>query len=372
MLRLRPSRLLYWILIAVALVAAVACSSTSNRAPSTPTVEPVAFATTEVRVGGRALRVAVASTAVQSERGLGYRDSLPADEGMIFDLHNTVVPQFWMKGMRFALDLVWIDDTQKVVSVTKDVPPEPGVTDAAEYLRTVAGSEWGAPSALAPSERSPRAALHQLGPARRAGAARDGVAGRHVPARTLARAGDHRDVRGVSDLGLLCLSRGLDCFPLDQPIARWEDLIDERRLRSTIGPRPLNWFRLQEVDSVIRPWVVRRAALDAVGFLDEAFVPTEWDEADLCFRIRKAGWRIATHGYERVGAYEHLGSTTIGAMSDAYKARVLKNGRLFHERWGDTIRIESGRSRKTWRRRMSAPGWWWTASKAAGALAGEN
>lgn len=131
MLRLRPSRLLYWILIAVALVAAVACSSTSNRAPSTPTVEPVAFATTEVRVGGRALRVAVASTAVQSERGLGYRDSLPADEGMIFDLHNTVVPQFWMKGMRFALDLVWIDDTQKVVSVTKDVPPEPGVTDAA-------------------------------------------------------------------------------------------------------------------------------------------------------------------------------------------------------------------------------------------------
>jgi glycosyltransferase involved in cell wall biosynthesis len=172
-----------------------------------------------------------------------------------------------------------------------------------------------------------------------------------------------------SDLGLLCLSRGLDYFPLEQPIASWEDLIDERRLRSTIGPPPLNWFLLQEVDSVIRPWVVRRACLDAVGFLDEAFVPTEWDEADLSFRIRRAGWKIATHGYERVGAYQHLGSTTIGALSDGYKTRVLRNGRLFHERWDDTIRRESARRRKTWRRQTGARGWWWTASRAVGALA---
>jgi glycosyltransferase involved in cell wall biosynthesis len=171
------------------------------------------------------------------------------------------------------------------------------------------------------------------------------------------------------DLGLLCLSRGLDYYPLEQPVASWEDLIDERRLRSTIGPRPLNWFLLQEVDGVIRPWVVRRACLDAVGFLDEAFVPTEWDEADLSFRIRRAGWKIATYAYERIGAYEHLGSTTVGALSESYKARVLRNGRLFHERWDDTIRGECARRRKTWRRRTSARGWWWTASSVVRALA---
>ena len=170
------------------------------------------------------------------------------------------------------------------------------------------------------------------------------------------------------DLGLLCLSRGLDCYPLDEPIATWSDLVDTRRLRSTIGPRPLNWFRLQEVDSVIRPWVVRRRCLDAVGFLDEAFTPTEWDEADLSFRIRAAGWRIATHGYERVGAYQHLGSATLGVLSDQYKARVLRNGRLFHERWDETIRKESQRPRKTWRRQTTIGGWWWTASQAARAL----
>ena len=83
------------------------------------------------------------------------------------------------------------------------------------------------------------------------------------------------------DLGLLSLSRGLNCYPVDDPIDTWEDLVDWRRLESTIGSRPLNWFRLQEVDAVLRPWVVRRASLETVGLLDERFVPTEWDEADL-------------------------------------------------------------------------------------------
>jgi GT2 family glycosyltransferase len=170
------------------------------------------------------------------------------------------------------------------------------------------------------------------------------------------------------ELGLLCLSRGLNCFPIDEPIGTWDDLVDWRRLQSTIGPKPLNWLLLQEVDVVIRPWVIRRSCLDQVGLLDEAFVPTEWDEADLSFRVRRAGWKVATHGYERLGAYEHLGSTTVGRLSEEYKARVLRNGRLFHQRWDPTIAAESTRSRQTWLRQPTAAGWWWTASRAARAL----
>lgn len=168
-----------------------------------------------------------------------------------------------------------------------------------------------------------------------------------------------------ADLGLLCLTRGLDCWPCDEPIASWDDLVDEHRLTSTIGPRPFNWFRLQEVDGVIRPWVVRRACIDAVGPLDEAFVPTEWDETDLCFRLRAAGWKVATHGYERVGAYYHVGSSTLGALSDAYKQRVLRNGRLFHERWDATVRATAHRPRRTWRRQTPVSGWLWTLRAVA-------
>ncbi len=160
------------------------------------------------------------------------------------------------------------------------------------------------------------------------------------------------------DIGLVSLSRGLNCLPLDEPIDTWEQLIDWRRLQSTIGSAPGNWFRLQEVDVVIRPWIVRRASVDRVGPLDEAFRPTEWDEADLALRIREAGWRVATCGYERLGAYFHLGSTTISrAPSGPYRARVLENGRLFHARWDRTIAEQHPRPRRTWLRRAGAAAW---------------
>jgi GT2 family glycosyltransferase len=170
--------------------------------------------------------------------------------------------------------------------------------------------------------------------------------------------------RRHADIGLMSLSRGLDHYPLDEPIARWEDLVDWRRLRSTIGAAPFNWFRVQEVDAVIRPWIVRRGCIERVGMLDEAFVPTEWDEADLACRIREAGWKIATCGYERLGGYEHLGSSTLGQLSEAYKARVLRNGLLFHERWSFVTARDHARARRTWLRPLSVAGWCRTLIKA--------
>lgn len=161
-----------------------------------------------------------------------------------------------------------------------------------------------------------------------------------------------------AEIGLLSLSRGLNCIPVDEPIRTWHDLIDWRRLQSTIGEGQLNWFRLQEVDIVIRPWVVRRECLDRVGLMDEAFCPHEWDEADLCMRIRREGWKIATHGYERAGFYTHLGSATISKKPpERQQALALKNGLLFHERWGETLRAEHPRTRRTWLRRIGPAGW---------------
>jgi len=162
----------------------------------------------------------------------------------------------------------------------------------------------------------------------------------------------------------------LNCIPVEEPIASWEDLVDWRRLQSTIGPRPFNWIRLQEVDIVVRPWAIRRACLDAVCLLDEAFVPTEWDEAFLSCHIRHRDWKVATHGYERLGAYFHLGSTTVGVLSDAYKKRVVRNGLLFHDRWDDTIRRDGTRARRTWWRRPTPAGWVHTSVAAAKAFAG--
>jgi len=121
-------------------LASAACSESGSGA-STKTaaataaaaVPTVVFDTTTItwmRDGDAAsMRVEVASSGAQSERGLGYRDALAENAGMLFDLHDTRIPVFWMKGMRFALDMVWIGGDRRVVSVTENVPPQPGASD---------------------------------------------------------------------------------------------------------------------------------------------------------------------------------------------------------------------------------------------------
>ncbi len=163
-----------------------------------------------------------------------------------------------------------------------------------------------------------------------------------------------RTFRCYPDIGLLSLIRGLNVFPLTSPIKRWEDLHSPAVMVSTIGDGPLNWLRLSEVDIVIRPWVVRRDCILKVGPLDEAFCPIEWDEADLAYRVREGGWKVATYNYERLGAFTHLGSSTLGKMpSEQHRALVLPNGQLFHARWQATIRRQHPRPRRTWWRNAS-------------------
>jgi uncharacterized membrane protein (UPF0127 family) len=104
--------------------------SATNTPAGTPTIAVVVLPRIQLSYGAGNLLVEVATTAEQSDRGLGYRDSLFTRGGMLFDLHENSTPFFWMKGMRFALDMVWVGDDKKVVAVTADIPPEPGVPDA--------------------------------------------------------------------------------------------------------------------------------------------------------------------------------------------------------------------------------------------------
>ena len=173
------------------------------------------------------------------------------------------------------------------------------------------------------------------------------------------------------EIGLLALSRGLTFAHVGEAMETWADSVDWRRMQSTVGPPPFNWLRLQEVDGVMRPWVVRRACVEKVGPLDELFRPTEWDESDMAYRIREAGWKVATHGYERDGAYLHALSSTLSRTPSArLQAVALRNARLFWERWGEAVKRDQDRPRATWRRRATAAGWAATAAEALRHAAG--
>jgi len=92
------------------------------------TVPPPGAEQVDVQVGDAKLRADVADDDAERALGLGGRARLGRDAGMYFVL-TTDAPRIWMKGMRFPLDLVWINDN-RVVDVTADVPDQPHTPEA--------------------------------------------------------------------------------------------------------------------------------------------------------------------------------------------------------------------------------------------------
>lgn len=72
-------------------------------------------------INGHTIRLELAVTESEKEKGLGYRDSLATDSGMLFVYTHPERYGFWMKGMRFPLDFIWINGTN-VVDVSERIP----------------------------------------------------------------------------------------------------------------------------------------------------------------------------------------------------------------------------------------------------------
>lgn len=70
-----------------------------------------------------AVQVEVAADDPTREQGLMFRDHLAEDRGMIFLFPAAGVYPFWMKNTIIPLDMIWIDDAKRVVTVAADVPP---------------------------------------------------------------------------------------------------------------------------------------------------------------------------------------------------------------------------------------------------------
>lgn len=70
-----------------------------------------------MRIGNRTFDMEVARTHAEQAKGLMKRDSMPEDHGMIFPMSEEVVQGFWMKDTRFPLDILFLDNGARVVSI---------------------------------------------------------------------------------------------------------------------------------------------------------------------------------------------------------------------------------------------------------------
>lgn len=76
-----------------------------------------------VSINKTAIPVSIADTDKKRELGLSGTPSLTKGSGKLFIFQHPGEYGFWMKDMKYDLDLVWIDAAFRIVDVTKGVTP---------------------------------------------------------------------------------------------------------------------------------------------------------------------------------------------------------------------------------------------------------
>lgn len=72
---------------------------------------------------GETVAAEVAESEKQRMQGLMYRDGINEDQGMLFIFEEEGYHSFWMKNMKFAIDILWLDRQKRIVHTEKEVPP---------------------------------------------------------------------------------------------------------------------------------------------------------------------------------------------------------------------------------------------------------
>lgn len=75
-----------------------------------------------VKLKGKTYSVEIADDPREQQLGLMFRDSMPADHGMLFIFSGETRRSFWMKNTRIPLDIMYFDADRRLVSVAHAKP----------------------------------------------------------------------------------------------------------------------------------------------------------------------------------------------------------------------------------------------------------
>jgi len=89
----------------------------------------------EIKINDSVFSVEIASTTIEQSRGLSGRNELSQNSGMLFLFNYSGVQSFWMKDMKFTIDIIWIgnnpsssedsDWSGKVLGFVENAPIQP-------------------------------------------------------------------------------------------------------------------------------------------------------------------------------------------------------------------------------------------------------
>lgn len=72
---------------------------------------------------GSAVTAELAVSDEDRQQGLMFREGIQENQGMLFVFEDEDIHAFWMKNMRFAIDILWLDRDKRIVHIEQNVPP---------------------------------------------------------------------------------------------------------------------------------------------------------------------------------------------------------------------------------------------------------
>jgi hypothetical protein len=77
-----------------------------------------------ITLGDECVKFERVETREEHLKGLSGRESMPKTAGMLFVFEEDDYYCMWMKDMNFALDMVWLDESSRIIDIERNVHPE--------------------------------------------------------------------------------------------------------------------------------------------------------------------------------------------------------------------------------------------------------
>lgn len=107
------------VLLAAALVGAALIAINNNFSKKLPHLPN--YPAVQTAIGKEKFTLLHAKTPEQRSLGLGAVPELPKNYGMMFEGRGRM--GFWMKGMSYPIDMIWLDEKHTIIHMEHDVPP---------------------------------------------------------------------------------------------------------------------------------------------------------------------------------------------------------------------------------------------------------
>ncbi len=75
-------------------------------------------------INGKSISTYIADDKLNREKGLSILDHIGDNEAMLFLFDKSGYYNFWMKDMKFPIDIVWLDKEKRIIYIKKNARPK--------------------------------------------------------------------------------------------------------------------------------------------------------------------------------------------------------------------------------------------------------